>query len=198
MQAVPQGAGDATLAVRSLEKSLEVARSSLKSAEQSGFLPSISVSASTRPTLSSWTAGGTLSDSGSVSLSLSYPLSNLVPGSAARTAIAEADDSIRKLESQVREARLAAATVARSTLRSARTALASLEALGRTVDLAQKTYDLTHDAWQQGLKSLSDLENAAASLDEARVEALGKSHSLLTVILDLEDSLDIPFGTLAR
>ena len=79
LAAVPQGEGDATLAVRSLEKSLEVAQSSLKSAEQSGFLPSISVSASTRPTLSNWTAGGTLSDSGSVSLSLSYPLSEPGP-----------------------------------------------------------------------------------------------------------------------
>jgi outer membrane protein len=196
--AAEQAAGSDTLAVRTLGKSLEVARSTKRSAEEAGFLPSFSFSAQTRPTVSNWATGGTFADAGSVGLGMSWPLAGLVPGSAARTAVAEAEDSIRKLENQLAEARLSAVTGTRSSLRSLRTALSSLEALGRTVELAQKTYELTDTAYQTGLKSLTDVESAAAALDDARVDALSRSYSLLAAVLDLEDSLDLPFGTLAR
>jgi outer membrane protein TolC len=187
-----------TVAVRSIEASLLVARSAKRSAEQAAFLPSVTFSAQTRPTVSNWTAGGTLADTGSVSLGVSWPLANLVPGSAARTSIAEADDAVRRLESQLAEARLAAATAARAAMRNLRAALSSLEALGGTVALAEKTYTLTHLAYQTGLRSLADVENAAAALDEARGDALTRSYSLLAAALDLEDSLGLPFGSLAR
>ncbi len=196
--AAEKSGGEDTLAVRSLARSLEIARSTKLSAEKAIFLPSFSLSATTRPTVSNWASGGTFADAGSVGLGVSYPLAGLLPGSAARTAVAEAEDAIRRLESQLAEARLSAVTGVRSSMRSARTAAASLKVLGGTVSLAQKTYDLTHTAYQTGLKSLADLENAAAALDEARVEALSRSYSLLTAILDLEESLGLPFGTFTR
>jgi outer membrane protein len=195
-----EAVGKDTLDIQALSNSLQTAQSSLKAKELASMIPSGTVSLSTRPTFSvpASSTSKFFADNGSVSLSFSLNLAGLIPGSSVQAAIETARDSVIKIESQLAEQRLAVASSAKSYLRSIRTALSSLEAYGGTIALAQKTYDLTNEAYQRGLKTLNDMENASASLDETRVGFLGQAYTLLAAVLDLENILDLEFGTIAR
>jgi outer membrane protein TolC len=185
-----------TLGMRSLMTSLQIARSAKAARVLESTIPSASVSLSTNPTLS--LNAGSLSDMGSARLMVSFDVAGLIPGSSTQAAIASADDSIRSLESQLAEEKLTLSASVQSYVRSIRTAVSSLDAYTSNVALAQKSYDLMHDAYLKGLKTLSDVENASASLDEARVSVLGECYILLAAALDLEYTLDLDFGTIAR
>jgi outer membrane protein len=195
---VAELAGKETLDALALAKSLQIAQSKKRAREMDNVLPSLSVSLAVRPTLSNWSSGPSFLDMGSSSLSLTMDIADLIPGSSARTAIAELDDSIKKIESELAEQRLELATSAQLCLRSIATAESALGAYAGNIDLASKTYDLTYEAYQRGYKSLSDLENASASLDEARVARLAESYNLIAAALDLEYTLDLDFNTFAR
>lgn len=196
--AVKRAEGTDTLEIQSLEKSIQIAESSRIAKERDSFLPSLTVSLSTKPQYDRWFSGVSSTDTGAVSMVFSLPLDTFIPGSSARTAIAEDEDSIRKLKNQLAETRASAGIAAQSGLRSIRTAISSLTALETNAALAQKTYDLTYEAYRKGYKALSDVSTAASALDEAKSNVLSEANTLMAAVLDLENALDIPFGTLAR
>jgi outer membrane protein len=196
--AVKEAEGRETLMVLSLEKSIQIAESSKKAKEKDSFLPLLTVDLYTTPEYFRWFSGGSYTDIGALTVGFSLPLDTFIPGSSAKTAIAEYDDLIRKLKNQHSETKISAGIAARSGLRSIQTAISSLAALDGNAALAQKTYDLTYEAYQKGYKALSDVTSAASTLDEAKNNVLSEAYTLMSAILDLEDALDIPFGTLAR
>jgi len=202
VEAASKAAADAaikdTLGVQALSNSLLTAQSALKAKELASTIPSGTVSVSTKPTLSSWVTGPKVSDSGSLSLSFSFNLAGLLAGSSTQAAIETAKDSVKKIESQIAEEKLNVASNAQSYLRSIKTALGSLAAYGSNISLAQKTYDLTNESYQKGLSTLSELQSASASLDDARVGLLGEAYTLLAAVLNLENTLDLEFGTITR
>ncbi|HRY73368.1 MAG TPA: TolC family protein [Spirochaetia bacterium] len=177
------------------QKALESARAAERLASLGVASPSLSLSARLSP---SAPLGGPVSDSGSVSLGLSLPLDGLLPASAERLALAAARDAVAKAESSLQEAARASAAKALQAVRAIEAAEAALASLDRNVALAQKKYDLTLAAYQQGLKSLSDLEAAASGLDSARVDALAQEYALLTKALELENELGLGFGGVGR
>jgi len=181
-----------------LKVSLESARVSKRTAELESFAPALSLAVSTEPVLTNPWSPGEWRDQGSVSLGLSLALDNFLPRSAARDNIARSDDTVRKLESQLEESQIETRTTIQSLTRTIDTAARTLEAQRLNVDLAQKTYDLTEDAYRKGVKDLLVLQSAAGDLESARVDVLSWSYQLITALLDLEYALDLPFGSLWR
>jgi outer membrane protein len=196
--AVEQSVGKERLDIQALEKSLQIARSAKRMKELDSFAPSLGVDLSTKPQVSRWASGGSYLDGGLVTLSLSLPLDAFVAGSSAKTAVAECDDAIRKLEIELLEAERSSRNIAQSYLRSVEAAISSLAALEKNAALAEKAYNLTYQAYQTGYKSLSDVSNAAAALDQARSDVLSEASMLVEAALGLEDALNVPFGTLTR
>jgi outer membrane protein len=196
--AVEKAQGSESLALLSLRKQLEVARVSRRLAAASVASPSLALAAKTYPLLSDWDSGGSLNDTGSVSLGLSLPLDGLLPSSSARVALAEADDEIASLESQIKEEKASGESSVVSLARSISTAALSLASLETYATLAQKKYDLTREAYQKGFKDLSDVESAASDLDSARLDVLSQEYTLLAKGLSLESELGLDFGTIGR
>jgi outer membrane protein TolC len=174
--------------VAAAAKALEIARSSKKSLELSKLWPYLSLSASVAPTdplTYSGTAGSAKSLTTSASAMVNIELDNLVPGSAARQSIAEAQDSIDKYEIAYKAAVKDAEVSLKSYSRSVESYGASLKVLRLNADLAQQSYDASMKAYKNGLITLTALQSAAGDLESAKLSALSKSYDLIAAAFDL-------------
>jgi outer membrane protein TolC len=73
----------------------------------------------------------------------------------------------------------------------------SIEALKQTVTLAERSFQLTEQAYRLGRSDVFQVQNAELSLRQARVQLSEQQFNYLNGLLDLEYMLGIPFGTLA-
>ncbi len=180
--------------VAALKKSLEIAQTQKKATDDSAHLPSLSLSYSLKPTYSSsdWT------DQGAFSAVLSLSLDGFLPWSSTKESMDEAADTVKSLENELMEAKVEADLNVRSLLRSIEQALSAVTVLRLNVDLAQKTYNLTEDAYKKGAVDLLSLQDADDSLREAKVEVLKEVYTLISAVLDLEYATGVPFGSLGR
>ena len=63
---------------------------------------------------------------------------------------------------------------------------------------AQKSYDMTLTAYNHGSRDLLTLQNAADALMRAKTDREYLLYSLISAVLDLENTLGIPFGSLGK
>jgi outer membrane protein TolC len=74
----------------------------------------------------------------------------------------------------------------------------SAETQQKTIDLAERTYRLTEQAYRAGLQDFLQVQNAELSLRQARVQMLEQQFNYLNGLIDLEYSIGAPFGTLSK
>ena len=75
---------------------------------------------------------------------------------------------------------------------------ASLSLRQKSIELAQKTYDMTLTAYNHGTKDLLSLQTASDNLLQAKVNLMHEAYTLSSAILDLENTIGVPFGTLSK
>jgi outer membrane protein len=109
-----------------------------------------------------------------------------------------AGESIATLESQLAETRTGAEITARSLARKIEQSRVSVKALKLSVTLAERSYNLTEEAYRFGTKDVLNVQNASDSLQSARMQVLSETYTLISAVLDLEYVLGVPFGTLGR
>lgn len=184
--------------VRQAALSLRSAELTLDSDRLSSWLPTTSLSWTTSPSRS--LASGANSDwtdsSGALSLTLSYSLDSFFWWTTKSTAIASAQDAVKQSRSSLDETRTDSALTRENDIRLIRQAVESLATQTLNLALAQKTYDLTRDAYQHGTKDLLTLQSSEGDLNQAHYDLLSQRYTLLSAVLDLEYELDLPFGTL--
>ena len=73
-----------------------------------------------------------------------------------------------------------------------------MELLNRNVEIAQKAYDMTLAAYSHGSRDLLTLQNSADSLLKAKTDRESQLYNLISAVLDLENTLGIPFGSLGE
>jgi outer membrane protein len=183
-------------AVLSAEKEVEIARNSLLAQRFSAYAPSVSAE---------WVYGklktdlsDTLSTSGSVTLAVSIPLDGYLPWSSRALSVASGNDSVKKAELSLENEKTTIAVNTANYLSKIKQAQGQLVSLNANIDLAQKTYDMTLAAYNHGSKDLLSLQNAADSLLEAKVSLRSEEYTLISAVLNLENTLGVPFGTLGK
>jgi outer membrane protein TolC len=186
--------------VAAAAKSLELARLTKSSLSASKLLPSLALSASLTPNLpmASFPASSQASSSVTASAILSLSLDNFLPGSAAQESIAEAQDSIANAESALREAIRDARVARKSDARSVEDDRSSLAALKLNVQLAEKSYAASREAYNRGYLTLTSLQSAAGDLDSAKLTALSKSYDLISAALDLAFATGLPLNLIGK
>jgi outer membrane protein TolC len=190
----PTAAASSSPSVRALELSKATAERSLAKARRSVYSPSLSLSASYRPSLSD----ASLSGSGSLSASLSLGLDDMLPWSDARLAVASAEDAVAKLDSQLADAKASAVSEAAALQRTIAKAARAIETGRLSESLAERTYALTEEAYRFGTEDLLSLQGAQDDLAEARLAISEDEYALITALLELEYALGEPFGSLGR
>ena len=184
-------------AVKTILANIELAKTSLLATRFSAWGPSISASYSYGKAGTS--ASSDLRTTGnSLSLSLRLPLDGFLPWSNGALSIANQKANLQDLELQLKEKKESVALEIQNNIKNIEQAQAQLKVLESNVQLAQKRYNMTLTAYNHGSKDLLTLQNASDALMTARDNLSSQKIKIFSAILDLENTLGVPFGTLGK
>lgn len=136
--------------------------------------------------------------SGMFSITLAWRLNSLLPISREAQGLADLDDTIEKMNTNLALAVRGTETEVYSIILKLQKSQQSMGALQLNVDLAKRAYGLTEEAYRAGLKDVMEVTNADLDLRKAQLEVLKEQFNYMTGLLDLEYAIGVPFGTLTR
>ncbi|MCF0241250.1 MAG: TolC family protein [Treponema sp.] len=181
-----------------IEKQVEAQENRLMATRFSAWGPTLSASYSIG-------AGQTLKEgqefklqNHSLSIGVSIPLDGYLPWSSGAMSIENQKDSLASLKDNLENTKTTVQLSIENSLRTIRQAQSQKKSLESTVSLAQKTYDMVQTAYNHGSKDLNSLKNAEDSLINAKSQLLNQDYTLVTAILELENILGVPFGSLSK
>ena len=184
-------------AVKTILANMELAKTQLLATRFSAWGPSLSASYSYGKAGTS--ASSDLRTTGnSLSLSLRLPLDGFLPWSNGALSIANQKANLQDLELQLKEKKESVALEIQNNIKNIEQAQAQLKVLESNVQLAQKRYNMTLTAYNHGSKDLLTLQNASDALMTARDNLNSQKIKIFSAILDLENTLGVPFGTLGK
>jgi outer membrane protein TolC len=189
--------------VQELRQSILVLQSARK-AQAFSLIPTLSLSWSTTPTFlgdpwkDSWDDKDKWKDQqGRFTISLGLRLHSLLPFSQDFQAIKNFDDQIKTANIGLAQMIQGTEIEIYNTVLSLEKTRSSTLAQEQTVNLAERSYRLTAQAYQAGLQDFFQVQSAELSLRQARVQMLEQYFNYLNGLIDLEYSIGVPFGTLS-
>jgi outer membrane protein TolC len=191
------GVSTSSDSVAALEKSLQIAKVGKSLSIANVFAPTVSLSYTYQPSQTDVT-GSERTDAGCLSASVSFPIDSLLPWSSGAETARAASDTVKDVTLQLANERVSTEIEKNSLLESIGQSRSTLNARKLGVELAQRNYYLTADAYKAGTKDILALQGSSDSLQEAKVSLLKQSYTLISDVLDLENAIGVPFGTLGR
>lgn len=186
------------LDLEALEKNIELLKISKAASEKQIYTPALALSYSFQPVVSdiekNWLDNDNWSDNGSFSATLAWNLTNMLPFSSARQKVKDTKAQITQLELTFETVRLNAEMEIRKLVDSLDQSKSAIEASKQSIALAQKSYDLTVIAYQNGTTELLDLRDAENQLNQAKLGLASEQYNYLSGLLDLEYSLNTKLG----
>jgi len=174
-------------------RSMEAQRNTIRN---NAYIPSLRLSWTSTPLYNiqnkSW------SDNGSFSITLGFNIDNFFPWSSAKTQIDNLNDNISSAQIQLSDSLRNRDNRINQYLRNIEKIFESIDAITLNVDLAQRTYEMTEDAYNRGAADYQRLRNAGDSINQAKNHLFQEQYNLISTLLDLEKELNIPFGTLTN
>jgi outer membrane protein TolC len=134
---------------------------------------------------------------GSLSITLSFSLNNLLPFGSGQQGLKDLEDSLKTARIGLAQAIQGAEIEIYSTILNLAQVQTSLDAQKGTVDLAERTYRLTETAYRNGLRTLVEVQNAELALRTAKSNIVNQQFTYLQGLIDLEYAIGVPFGTLS-
>jgi outer membrane protein TolC len=154
----------------------------------SGRAPSLSFSLQWRGS-----GGQRFSDTVSGSVNLSIPIDVWIPGSKANQTIKSAGSDIEKARLDLKNTESEAKNTIRNLIANMRNSWQTIEIARLQVQIAEHTYHLTEQAFQQGAVELLTLEDARNKMTEAQQQLLTSELSYKLMMLDLAAALNTDF-----
>jgi len=136
-------------------------------------------------------------NSGSLTISLGLRLHSLIPFSADFQGIKNLDDQINTTSIGLSQLINGTEIEIYNIVLTLEKTRVNTEALQKNVDMAERSYKLTEQAYQAGLQDLFQVQSAEQSLRQARVQMLEQHFNYLNGLIDLEYAIGVPFGTLS-
>ena len=188
--------------VKKIEASIEQQKNSLLATRFSAYGPSISASYSwDMNRLNDKTKDITKAnnnESHGLSFGVRIPLDGYLPWSNGALSIAAQKGALKDLELQLENEKTTAALSLQNSIKNILQKQSQMELLNRNVEIAQKAYDMTLTAYNHGSRDLLSLQNASDSLLKAKTDRESHIYNLISAVLDLENTLGVPFGTLGN
>lgn len=132
----------------------------------------------------SWT------DYGNIGLNLSIPLDDFIPSSSTSVLLEDFDDQIKQLELS-RQLIFDSAEIEISNLvMTLQNSINTLETYALNVDLAEKSFQLTTEAYNLGTRELLDVQDAQTQLLSASQNVLYERINYINRLLDLEYAIN--------
>jgi len=193
------------LDIRALEKSIDTMESTERALRYQLQTPSLVLGWNADPALSgdAFETGWFGKDaweqsSGMFRITLSMRLNGLLPQSKEAQDLAELRDGIEKARSGLAQALRGAEIEVDDLARKLAKSRSSAAALALNVELAERAYRLSEEAFRAGSKDLLDVQSDEIELQKARLEVLKENFNYVTGVLDLEYAVNLPFGSLDK
>lgn len=129
-------------------------------------------------------------DSGSLKFTLSWNLTDALPWSSNQQKVKDTKAELVKLEIQMETLKENQKIAVRKAVDALNQARAQIESMDRSVQLAQRAYDMTYRAYRNGTTELLDLRDAEESLNKAKLGLVNQKYNYMTALLDLENTLN--------
>jgi outer membrane protein TolC len=187
--------------IQELKQTIQIAQSARKALVY-GLTPALSLSWNIAPVFGgdpwkdSWADSDLWQNTGSFTIALGFKLHSLFPFSVDSQGIKDMDAQIRIASIGLAQAIRGTEIEIYNTVLSLEQIRTTTEAQVQTVNLAERTYRLTEQAYRAGLQDLLEMQNAELSLRQARTQMLEQQFNYLNGLIDLEYSIGVPFGTL--
>jgi outer membrane protein TolC len=136
-------------------------------------------------------------DAGTFSITVGMNLNGLVPLFKEGQALKDIDNQIKAAEIGLNQMIQGSEIEVYNIILSLQNAQTSLEAMERTVELAQLSYNSTYRAYGAGLQTFVEVKNAEDALNQARLGVLSQNYTYIMGLIDLEYAIGVPFGTLS-
>lgn len=190
--------GGNNLDIQSLRNNIETLKMNLAAMNLSTWTPALNISYSWQPTLApyaldfdKWSNGDNWKDGGSLSFTLAWNITNMLPWSTNRQQAKDLQANIDKLEITMETLLENQKIEVRSAVNTLNQARAQIEAMGRNVSVAQRAYDMTMRSYRNGATELLDVRDAESSLNQAKLGQLQQKFNYLSALMDLEKALNV-------
>ena len=197
------GVASSQLDIQALKQSIAALESTRKATFFQVYTPTLQLYWNADPTLvgdpwkDSWVSSDWEQQSGMFRATLGFRLNGLLPISSEASGLKEMDDNIRKLNIALAQTVRGMELEIDSTILKLEKSRTSSTALALNVELAERAYRLSEDAYRAGAKDLLDVQNAELELQKAKLEVLKEKFNYITGLLDLEYAVGVPFGTIS-
>ncbi len=141
-------------------------------------------------------SGASSSGADSLSVNLSIPLDGYLPWSTGALGIENQKAGLEQLRLQYEDEKTSMALSIENKIKSLNQMKSQIESQDKSVELAQRAYDMTLRAYNAGSRDLYTLQSASDSLMSARITRQQQLYSIFVAVLDLENTLGLPFGSL--
>ncbi len=185
------------LDIQSFLKSKEIIEIQLSALDFQTYTPALALGWGWNPIVmdieQSWVDSDNIMDNGSLSITLAWNLTNMFPFSANRQSAKDLQDNIAKMNLQYETILQNAEMEITNLVDNLQYSESAIIAAGQSIELAQKSYDMTVDAYEQGAAELLDVRDAETQLNQAKLGEMSERYNYLSGLLDLEYALNTSF-----
>jgi outer membrane protein TolC len=157
--------------------------------------PSLSLSVQWR---GNGSGSGGFSDNLSGNLSLSIPLDPWIPGTKSSQAITAAGAAVEKARLDLKNTEHTAMSQIRSLTANLRSSWDSLKIARLRSEIAERTYTLTEQGFQQGTVEFLELEDTRSKWAESRQQLVAGELAYALMILDLAAALNLDWRSMEQ
>ena len=176
------------------EKSLEIAKNSLLASKFSAYVPTVSAGYNYGKNKSSQTSEWNTTNN--LSIGVSIPLDSVLPWSSKNISVAVSKKSVEDAKLNLEKTNTSVTVQKENLIRQITQAISQIDSLKANVELAEQTYNMTKTAYNYGKTDLLSLQSASDNVLSAGVNLKSQAYSLISTILQLENLLGVPFGSL--
>ncbi len=191
--------GEENLDIKSMQKTIDMMKMNLTALNVSSYTPALALSYGFQPVYTGAHAFRFMKDigrdskwfdNGKLGITLAWNLTNMLPFSANRQSAADLRQNIKKLEITMETLRENQKVEVKKAVDTLNKAKAQIEAMDRSVKLAQRAYDMTYRSYRNGMTELLDLRDAETSLNQAKLGSLSQKYQYISALMDLEYTLN--------
>lgn len=183
--------------VKEIKSKIELAKTNLLATKFSAWGPSLSLGYNASKAGQDMTGEFAWADfKQNVSVGVSIPLDGYLPWSNGSLSVSAQKSNLEDLNLQLENEKTTVELTIKKYIKEINQAKSQLSSLQNNVALAQKTYDMTLNAYNYGSRDLLTLQSAADSLLKSKNQLQSQVYNLICKIMDLEFTLGLPLGAL--
>lgn len=186
-----------SLDIKNLDATISSLKDNLSAINLSSYTPALALNYSLQPALiygldfDRYTDADNWNDSNSFSITLAWNLTNLLPWSSNRQNAKNIESNLKKLELSREMAVENQKVEVRKAVDTLTQARQQIDAMGRNIKLAQRSYEMTMRSFRNGTTELLDVRDAESQLDQAKLGLANQKFNYISALLDLEKTLNI-------